>query len=54
MRGNRINKNGYEAVWVYEGGVGTLEDNDLRENARGAWDIAADSEPNVHRARNQE
>ena len=54
LRGNRINKNGYEAVWVYEGGVGTLEDNDLRENARGAWDIAADSEPNVHRARNQE
>jgi F-box protein 11 len=54
LRHNRINKNGYEAVWVSHGGSGIIEDNDLRDNARGPWDIAADCEPNVKRARNLE
>jgi F-box protein 11 len=54
LRRNRINKNGYEAVWVNEGGGGTIEDNDLRDNSRGAWDVSADSEPKLKRARNQE
>ncbi|MHB9072401.1 MAG: right-handed parallel beta-helix repeat-containing protein [Desulfobaccales bacterium] len=54
LRRNRINKNGYEAVWVSEGGGGTIEDNDLRDNAKGAWDIAADCEAKVKRARNLE
>ena len=51
---NRINRNGYEAAWIYEGGKGVFEDNDLRGNKRGAWDIAADSKGNVTRARNSE
>jgi hypothetical protein len=46
--------NGYEAVWVHDGGGGTIKDNDLRGNARGAWDVSADSEPNLRRARNKE
>jgi hypothetical protein len=33
---------------------GTIEDNDLRGNAMGAWHISADSEPNLIRARNKE
>jgi hypothetical protein len=32
-------------------GLGTLEDNDLTGNARGAWAIDEDCEPNVTRAR---
>jgi len=54
LRGNRINKNGYSAVWVHDGGGGTIEDNDLRGNTGGAWDVSADSEPNLKRARNKE
>lgn len=54
LRRNRINNNGYEAVWVREGSGGTFEDNDLRDNPKGAWDISADSESNVKRARNLE
>jgi parallel beta-helix repeat protein len=54
VRRNKINRNGYEAVWIYEGGRGTIEDNDLTDNARGAWDIAADCQDNVTRARNKE
>jgi parallel beta-helix repeat protein len=54
LRRNKINRNGYEAVWIYEGGRGTIEDNDLTDNARGAWDIAADCQDNVTRARNKE
>jgi F-box protein 11 len=51
---NRINKNGYWAVWVTNGGGGTIEDNDLSSNALGAWYVSADSEPNLKRARNKE
>ena len=54
LRHNRINENGYWAVFASMGGGGTIEDNDLRGNARGAWDISADSEPNLRRARNKE
>lgn len=54
VRNNRINKNGYEAIWVYEGGGGTFEGNNLRDNTRGAWDIAADCVANVKRSNNQE
>jgi hypothetical protein len=53
-RRNRINKNGHSAVWAYKEGGGTIEDNDLRGNALGAWNTSADSEPNLKRARNKE
>ncbi|MFN2453615.1 MAG: right-handed parallel beta-helix repeat-containing protein [Pyrinomonadaceae bacterium] len=54
LRNNRINRNSYQAVLIYKGGAGIIEDNDLRNNAEGAWNISADSAPNVKRARNQE
>ena len=54
IRRNRINKNGGWAVSVSHGGGGTIEDNDLRGNVMGAWNISADSEPNLIRARNKE
>jgi hypothetical protein len=54
LRRNRINKNGDVAVWAYAGGGGTIEDNDLHDNAGGAWNISEDSEPNLKRARNKE
>ena len=54
LRQNRINKNGYEAIWIFENCGGTFEDNDLRDNLKGAWDIDAESVPNVKRARNLE
>ena len=38
----RINGNGYEGVWVYEEGLGTIEDCDLTGNARGPWDVKPD------------
>jgi len=38
-RRNRINKNGHSAVWAYKEGGGTIEDNNLRGNAKGAWHI---------------
>ena len=54
LRRNRIHENGWVAVWVHDKGGGTFEDNDLRDNAGGAWRISADSESQVKRARNQE
>ena len=54
LRCNRINRNGYEAVWIYRGGGGVIEDNDLSDNAQGAWDIANDSSNKVSHARNKE
>jgi len=54
LRGNRINNNDYWAVWVHDGGGGTIEDNDLSGNALGAWDVSDDSESNLRRARNKE
>jgi F-box protein 11 len=54
LRRNRINRNGYQAVWVHEGGRGVVEDNDLTGNKNGAWLTAEDSKGNVTRARNKE
>ena len=55
LRGNRINKNGYEAIWIHKGWRGgVFEDNDLRDNAKGAWDISAASKANVKATRNLE
>ncbi|MEY9488516.1 parallel beta-helix repeat protein [Streptomyces calvus] len=54
VRANRIKGNGYEAIWIYEGGGGVVEHNDLRGNAMGAWDLAADCKDNVFRAHNKE
>ena len=54
VRRNRISKNGYEAIWVHDGGQDVFEDNDLRENAKGVWDISADCLDKVKRVRNQE
>ncbi|MBK6929957.1 MAG: hypothetical protein IPH12_03510 [Saprospirales bacterium] len=54
MRNNQIFENAYQGVWVYENGRGTFENNTLRANKRGAWDIAADCLPNVKRSGNIE
>ena len=54
LRGNRINRNGDQAVWIHRDGKGVIEDNDLTDNARGALSIAADSVDNVTLARNHE
>ena len=54
VRNNRITGNGYEGVWVEEGGAGVFEGNDLRENSRGPWDIHPSAEAQVKRARNRE
>jgi parallel beta-helix repeat protein len=51
---NRINKNSYHAVYVHDGGGGTIEDNDLRDNATGAWNVSVDSEPKLKHTRNIE
>ena len=49
-----INKNEYAANSTKGGCSGIIEDNDLRDNIGGAWDIDDESEPNVKRARNLE
>lgn len=54
VRRNRINRNNNKAVWIHSEGGGVIEDNDLRDNRKGAWDISKDSEPNVIRAHNLE
>jgi parallel beta-helix repeat protein len=53
LRGNRINRNDYRAVYAHDGGRGVIEDNDLTGNKRGAWDIAKDSEATVKRSGNR-
>jgi len=53
VRDNRITGSGYEAVWVLSDAAGgRFEDNDLRGNARGAWDIEDGAGP-VIRVGNQ-
>jgi F-box protein 11 len=52
VRRCRVNRNGYEAVWVHEGGSATVEDCDLTGNKRGAFDVAAGC--NVTRRGNRE
>ena len=54
LRRNVIKNNGHLAIWIYENGGGTFEDNDLRDNSRGPWDISEDSEANVKRSGNKE
>jgi parallel beta-helix repeat protein len=54
LRRNRISKNTYVGIWIYKGGGGVFEENDLRQNAKGAWDIAPDSETRVKRTNNRE
>ena len=54
MRGNRVNRNGYQGVWIHDGGRGVVGDNDLTGNAKGAWLIDKDGQANVTRARNKE
>ena len=51
---NCINKNEFNAISIHKGCSGIIEDNDLRDNLKGAWDIDDESEPNVKRARNLE
>jgi len=53
LRRNQIIKNA-DAVWVYEGGLGVFEENDLRENKRGAWDVAPECLAKVTRTGNLE
>jgi len=53
MRRNRISQNFDVGILIYEGG-GIFEDNDLRGNAGGAWDIAENSEARVQRENNIE
>ena len=54
VRGNRINRNGMAGVRIETNGRGIFEDNDLTDNAGGAWDIADVPEANVTRERNRE
>jgi F-box protein 11 len=53
VRLNRVNRNGQEAVRIYPGGRGVIQDNDLTGNTLGPWNIPADSEAAVTRARNK-
>ena len=52
MPRNQINRNGNNAVRIYQGG-GIFEDNDLRDNQEGVWYISSDSRAKVTRARNR-
>ena len=54
VRNNRIQRNGYEAIWVQKDGRGTFEDNDLKDNKKGPWDIHKDALPHIKRANNVE
>jgi len=53
LRGNGIHQHSH-AIWISQGGAGTFQNNDLRDNVLGAWDIAADCLPNVKRSGNIE
>jgi parallel beta-helix repeat protein len=53
-RGNRITNNAGFGVRVAAGGKGEFQDNDLRGNRKGAWDINKRSLPNVQRLGNHE
>jgi parallel beta-helix repeat protein len=54
VRGNRIVNNGGFGVRVEGRGKGVFENNDLRGNKKGAWDIQKDNLPNVQRSGNLE
>jgi parallel beta-helix repeat protein len=48
LRRNTIYENGGYAIYVHDGGGGTFEGNDLRNNVRGAWSITDDSKSLVN------
>jgi parallel beta-helix repeat protein len=52
LRRNRINKNAWAGIRIYEQGTGTFEENDLKENIKGAWEISEDSKAKVKLAKN--
>ncbi|WP_417916038.1 right-handed parallel beta-helix repeat-containing protein [Candidatus Electronema sp. JC] len=54
LRRNCISQNGGVGIRVCDNGGGIFEDNDLRDNDRGAWDIDPDCEANVQRRGNKE
>ena len=54
LRRNRINRNGIVAVWAPLKGGGDIEDNDLRNNAYGAWNVSNDSDEQLKRSANLE
>jgi parallel beta-helix repeat protein len=54
VRRNRITGNGRAAIWILEDSGGTFENNDLRGNHLGAWNIKAKYLPRIHRSSNQE
>jgi parallel beta-helix repeat protein len=54
LRRNRINRNGYQAVWIHRNGNGVVEDNDLTGNKQGALIISLNPRGKVTRARNRE
>lgn len=53
-RRNRISGNRLAGIQVGGDGSGVFEHNDLRDNGKGAWSIAAAALPNVTRNDNQE
>ena len=54
LRLNRITKNRDRAIRVYDGGQGVFEDNDLRGNVKGAWEVSPECQDKVKRTRNRE
>jgi parallel beta-helix repeat protein len=54
VRGNRISKNAYQAIYVHESGGGLFQKNDLRGNPKGAWNISTDSLDKVKLEQNLE
>ncbi len=43
VRFNQINNNGFAGISIDDGGLGTFEYNDLRNNKMGAWRISEDT-----------
>jgi hypothetical protein len=52
LRRNRILKNGEVGAYIHDGGEGVFEENDMRENVHGAFNISADSKEKVKRKGN--
>lgn len=53
LRHNRINKNVW-GVSISDGGYGTYEYNDLRNNKHGAWNVSVDTKSKIKSFLNQE
>jgi hypothetical protein len=54
MKRNRINTNGNHGVRIATEGTGTFEENDLRDNELGPWQIEDACLPNVKKVNNIE